>query len=230
MARLIAFFLAVLAALWFLRALPIVGRVFQIPLVGFWLTAILVSGAVAKLGAVQLERRADRRKARELLTVETPHNLGEYGSHLATRGRFAAAIPYLERAIEGEPEVPGWRYRLGQSRLAVGEARAAAEQLRRCLEIDEEHAYGSVLLQLAAALSELGEPGEALEVLERFERNHGPNPESAYRRGVALAALGRKDQAHAAWAQVADVLDSLPAYQKKGSATWRWKAWLARLR
>ena len=65
---------------------------------------------------------------------------------------------------------------------------------------------------------------------ERFERNHGPNPESAYRRGLALRQLGRKDDAARALAEVGDLAGKTVGFQKKGVWTWVLRAQLARIR
>ena len=62
-----------------------------------------------------------------------------------------------------------------------------------------------------------------------FERFHGPTPESAYRRGRALKALGRRDEAGSAFEEVATLAKQSAKYQKKDSAGWVMRAWFARL-
>ena len=50
----------------------------------------------------------------------------------------------------------------------------------------------------------------------------------AYRRGVVLQELGRKDEARAAFDQVAELARTAAQYQRKNSAGWVWRARLAR--
>ena len=230
MLRLIGFFLTVLLVLSVARHLPVVGGLFQIPLFGFWLSAILVSVVGSKLAANWVDRRKERAMERRLGEVDTPHNLGKLGSLLLGQRRHARALGYLERAIEGEPEVAEWRYRAGCALLGLGRYGDAIEALEACAAMNEGHAYGQVLLRLAQAHQGNGQAAPALEALERHDTNHGSNPESAYRRGVALKALGRRDEAHAALGAVADLVQGSPSYQRRAAWPWVLRASWARVR
>ncbi len=231
MLRLVAFFVVVFFALQILRAvlgpIPVVGAVFRMPLIGFWLTAILVSAGASKLAANALDRRKRHALVRDLGAVDTPRNKGKLGSMFVTQGRARTALPYLEAAAAGEPEVAEWHYRLGQARLATGERDAARAALEAALAIDEEHAYGGAMMRYVEALA--GDPERQLEALATFERNHGENPESVYRRGIVLRALGRKAEAREALGRVPEVASNLAKYQKKSGSTWVVKAFFARL-
>ncbi|MCP3917259.1 MAG: tetratricopeptide repeat protein [bacterium] len=230
MLRLAGFFFVVFLALQVLRTVlgpvPLIGAVFRMPLIGFWVTAILVSVAASKLAADALDRRKRATLIRELGAVDTPHNKGKLGSLFVSQGRARKALPYLETAVGGEPEIAEWHYRLGQARLATGDRDGARESLESALAIDEEHAYGSALMRYVEALA--GEGEKQLEQLDRFERNHGENPESAYRRGAVLKSLGRGAEARAAFARVPEIAANMAKYQKKSSAGWVLKANLAR--
>jgi tetratricopeptide (TPR) repeat protein len=227
--RLVGFFILVLILLQVLSHVPIVGAIFRIPFLGFWITAILLSAWLSRFAAQSLDRRKQKALMRQLGAVETPHNLGKLGSLLEQQGRHKQAIGYLERAAEGEPESAEWHYRLGCARLGAGDAPGALEALGRAVAINEEHAYGEVLLRSAEAATRNGAPEQAFELLARFERNHGPNPESAYRRGLALRAHGAKDQAALAFAEVSTLAGEMAEYHRKGSTRWVLRAFLARL-
>lgn len=229
MVRLLGFFLAVFAVLAILQQVPVVRSIFAIPFLGFWLSAMIVSALAAKGTAWALDRRKSAALVRQLGSVETPHNRGKLGSMFAAQGRWRRALPHLEAAVAGEPDVAEWSYRLGQARLGAGDAAAAIDALDAAVRIDEEHAYGQALLRLAEAQAQAGRAEDALASLERFERNHGPSPESAYRRGRTLAGLGRKDEARAAFAEVGELFRRAARYQKRDGAAWRLRAWLARL-
>ena len=202
---------------------------FRIPLLGFWLTAILLSAGLSRFAAHSLDRRKQRSLARQLGAVDTPHNQGKLGSLMVQQRRYKAAIPRLERAADGEPEMVDWTYRLGIARLGAKDYPGAIDALERAVEANEEHAYGGGLLRLAETYQADGQLERALEVLERFERNHGPNPESAYRRGLALRASGRRDDARAAFREVGELGRQAARYQKKGATQWQLRAWWAAL-
>jgi len=231
--RLVAFFAATLLLLGILRSLlggvPVIGALLGIPFVGFWLVAILLALVLSKLAAHALDRRQHQALVRQLSAVETPHNQGKLGSLFANQGRHRRAIPLLEEAARGEPATAEWGYRLGCSYLSAGRLEEAVRELERVLALDEEHAYGSAALRLAEARARAGEHAEALEVLALFERNHGPSPESAYRRGKSLAALSRREEARAAFDEVGELVGQAAEYQKKSGALWAWRARWARI-
>jgi tetratricopeptide (TPR) repeat protein len=220
MLRLAGFFVVTLLALHLLRQIPFVGPLFNVPILGFWGAAILVSVAASRFATIALTRRRIQGRVRELGHVDTPHNQGKLGSLLAGEGRFREAVPHLERAIRGEPEVAEWRYRLGCALLAIRRPREAAEELGQAARIDEEHAYGAVLDRLAEARLSGGDPTGALEAIERRERNHGADPESAYRRGLAEKQLGRKESARASFAEVRRLASAAAGFQRARARKW----------
>lgn len=230
MLRLAGFFLVTFLLLFFLREVPLIAPIFRIPFLGFWLTAMIVSALAARGGAWAVDRQRQAALQRRLGAVDTPHNRGKLGSLLAAQGRPRQALAHLQAARDGEPEVAEWRYRLGQTYLALGNREQGVEELRAAVAIDEEHAYGAALLSLAGAYERRGEHQASLEALERVERNHGPSPESAYRRGRALAALGRREQARAALAEVSSLAKSAARYQARDGQAWALRAYWTGLR
>src|SRR6185503_14959068 len=101
--------------------------------------------------------------------------------------------------------------------------------LERCVALDEEHAYGAAQMRRAECLLRLARAQDSLDVLALFERNHGPSPESAFRRGLALRALGRKKEARAAFVEVGDLARRATRYQRKTAGWWALRAGFARL-
>jgi tetratricopeptide (TPR) repeat protein len=229
-ARLLGFFLLVVAAFVVLQNVPLVGALFRIPFFGFWLALILVSVVLTKFGKVAYDRRKVRALERELGAVETPHNQGKLGVLHANRGNPRRAIPCLERAVAGEPEFTEWHYRLGISKLAVNDLAGARAALERVLALNEDHAYGEALLRLAEVTTRQGEGELALATIARFEEHRGPNPESAYRRGLALCLLGRKDEARAALQEVGAIANRQARYQRRSTTRWVMLAFTARAR
>ncbi len=232
MLRLLGFFVLVLVTLGLARSLlggvPVIGPLLHVPLLGFWIVAALLSMGASKLATTSLDRGKQRALERRLGAVETPHNQGKLGSLLLQQGRAKAALPSLERAAEGEPDVAEWAYRLGLARQRSGSLESALEAYGRALALDEGVGFGEPLLRGAETLLRLGRADEALEWLVRFERNHGASPESAYRRGLAVSKLGRSDEAKEALDQVAQLAQQRVGTQRRIDATWVLRARFAR--
>jgi tetratricopeptide (TPR) repeat protein len=225
--RLLGFLVAVIVLLNLLKAVPGIGGWFH-GLLGFWLVAILLAIALSRATEKLQRVRRFASQLHALGHVESPHNHGKLGSLLSANGRPAAALPHLERACAGEPEVAEWRFRRGLALLALGRAPDAITALESAAAIDEEHAYGGVQLALARAHSEARNADAALGALDRFDRNHGPNPESAFRRGLALKLAGRANEAREALAQVGELARRAARFQRPQNRRWVLRAWLAR--
>jgi tetratricopeptide (TPR) repeat protein len=210
--------------------LPVVGPIFaRTGIFGVWIAALLLSWAVTHYGERALTARRDRAEIHRLEEVDSPYNHGKAGALLLARGRAARAVPHLERAAQGEPDSAEWQYRLGCALLALRKPNDARVALERCVAIDEEYAYGAAQLRLAEALLAAGAAERALEVLDRAERNHGLTPESAYRRGRTLRALGRRDAARKSFAEVGELAQKAPRFQRREATAWATRAWLARM-
>lgn len=227
--RLLGYFALVFAAFYVLRYVPVVGELFRIPFIGFIVAAALVSGGISWFTVRAVDQRRARVMERQLGAVETPHNQGKLGSLYLAQGRARRAIPHLERAVAGEGQSAEWNYRLGTAYLRARRPQDALKVLAHAALLDEEHAYGSVMLRLSEAQLATNAPTEALASIERFERNHGPNPESAYRRGLALKALGRREDAGLAFAEVGKLAAHSARFQKGAQRGFVVRALIARV-
>jgi len=228
MLRLVGFFLLVIVSLPILRQIPIIGGLFR-GLFGFWIGAILISWLLTYVSGLLLRRRRLSVRMRELGNVESAHNQGKLGSLMLAHGQARRAVTHLERAVQGEPDSAEWHYRLGCALLAAGRSEQAIEPLTRAHDINEEHAYGAVQLRLGEASLRAGKAEAALEAFERFERNHGPSPESCYRRGTALRALGRRHEAKQSFSRVHELAAKAATYQRGSNRGWVLRATLAKL-
>jgi tetratricopeptide (TPR) repeat protein len=217
----------VILLLQLLQHVPFIGGMFH-GLIGFWVAAILLSVLLARVTEWSLQRRRLSVQTRALGHVDTPHIHGKLGSLLLTHKRAAEALPHLDRAVQGEPELAEWQYRRGLALLELKRPREAIEALQSASDIDAEHAYGAVQLGLANAYLREGDTTNALAVLDRFDTNHGPSPESAYRRGVALKKSGRAAEARECFHQVGQLAERAARFQKKQQRGWVLRAWLAR--
>lgn len=226
--RLLGYFVLVLATMFLLRLVPWIGGLFAIPWLGFLLAAGLVSAVLSFTTVRALDRRRARALERQLGAVDTPHNQGKLGSLVLAQGRAKAAVAHLERAVAGEPDHAEWSYRLGCAYLRAGRPADARTALRHAAAIAEEHAFGAVTLRLSQAELEAGDATRALEALALHERNHGPSPESAYRRALALRGVGRRDEARAALAEVPALAARSASFQRREQQRWVWASYLRR--
>ena len=229
MLRLVGFFVLAVLLAQFLAVLPVVGPIFQrAGCLGIWVAALLLSWAFTKIGERAVQLRRDGSEIRRLSAVDSPYNQGKLGSLYLAHGRVRRSVEPLEAAARGEPDVPEWSYRLGTALLRLRRFEEASEALRRCVALDEEYAYGAAQMRLAEALAAQGRHRDALDALAAVERNHGPSPESAFRRGAAYKALGEKDEAHAAFAEVSKLAADAARYQRKSAGLWSAKAQMAK--
>ena len=228
MLRLLGFFVLAYLLVSLLAGVPGIGWLFR-GFFGFWLAAILLGVALTRLSELGVRRARMGSRMRELEAVDSPHNQGKLGSLLLGGGSAARAVPHLERAVEGEPESAEWRYRLGQALLRTGQGARAVEVLQAAAAIDEEHAYGGVQLALAEARLRNGDAAGALAALDTFDRNHGPSPESAYRRGIALRKLGRRDEAAASLRKVGELASRAAKFKQQENRGWVLRAFFARI-
>ncbi len=228
MLRLVSWFLAVFVLLHLLRLVPAVGRLFDVPFLGFFLAAAILSFIVARGGEAMARRASAARVRRELGSVDTPHQRGKLGSHLLSIGAAREAEGHLAAAAEGDAERLEWSYKLGCARLQLGRAREAIAPLSRVVARDEEHAFGAAVLRLAQAALASGDFELARRELERFEKNHGPTPESAWWKSRLAKALGDRGAARAACHEVLSLQARATKFQKKAGRPWAAKAWFAR--
>lgn len=229
MLRLIVFFgLAFLLAS-LLSAVPVIGPwIARTGCLGIWIAAMLLSWGFTKVGAKWVRIQRDRSELRTLLAVDRPHQHGKAGAMLLAQGRPGKAIEHLVIATEEEPERAEWHDRLGRALLTRAKPAEAIAALQRALEIDEEYAFGVTRMRLAEAQLAAGDAAASLATLARFERDHGPSAESAYRRGLALRTEGKREEARAAFDEVSSLAGSAVNYQRREAAKWRARASLRR--
>lgn len=225
MLRLAGYVLTVFALLWILRYVPVIGGLFRIPFVGFFLAAAILSVVIGWWTAHLVERRRLRAHERQFGAVDTPHNRGKLGALYLASGRVRQALPHLERAAEGEPDRAEWHYRLGVARLLARDTNAAVLALERAVATDPEHAFGAPRLRLAEARLAANDAQGSLEAAREFERFHGPTAESAYRVGTALRALGRREEARAELGRVGELARALARGARRESGWLGLKAW-----
>jgi len=108
---------------------------------------------------------------------------------------------------------------LGICQLKTGSLQEGERTLHKALEINPRVRYGEPYLRLAEALAPI-DSERAAEALRRFAGMNSSSSELYYRLGRLYAALGRKQQAKAAYQEAIDIYRSLPKYKRKTERRW----------
>ena len=229
MLRLAGYFALAIFLTWVLSFVPFVGPFFaHSGILGVLVSAFLLSAIIGRLGERAYQRARSAAQIRSLSAVDSPRNHGKLGALYAAQGRTKKAIEHLRLAVKGEPDSAEWCYRLGAALLERGDTAGALAELERCVCLDEEYAYGAAQMRRAEALGRLKRHEDSLAVLATLERNHGPSPESAYRRGLAYRALGDRERARAALLEVSGLARAALRYQRRSAGLWSLRAAWAR--
>ena len=210
------------------RYVPLLGGLWRsLPILALLASAGLAGALIERTGEAARSRRIARGKLADLSRVDTPAQRGKLGVALLAAGRPRQALTPLERAREVMPDNAELAWRHGQALSQVGRWRAAREAFDAALVADEELGYGQAQLDLARACARLSDWQAGLVALTRFERNHGANFESAYRRGVLHEKAGERGLAKEAFGEVPELARAAPRYQRGRAG---WFAFLANIR
>ena len=131
------------------------------------------------------------------------------GLALVAQEQAEAALAPLERAKGLAPQDPNVLFALGKAYLACGRARQATSELERVKALDPSRANLGVFLGLAYLKA--GKNGKALEDLAETEATSPDlNAVATLYAGVALARLGRHEDAAKALAAVEQIVPGSP--------------------
>ncbi len=201
--------------------------------------------AALEAAAVAFEEQPDERLATAAATLAESAARGEAATWheraarvLAARGRYAAAIAPLERALELEPAADShWdrRLMLATAHLRVGQPEDVARVVQRGMSLDSPPAYRSQLMSVdAARLSYLGDRASALASAERALElaeaadDHLARGAAAMAVASVLVDLGRLDEAQPAaekaleaYGRAADPIGPLRARATTAAIAWK---------
>ena len=126
--------------------------------------------------------------------------LNELGSLLLSETRAADARPIFERAVDVDPKNPRARLGLAESLGELGDLEGALAALDEARALDVRHPGLDVYR--ATLLSDLGRPGEAVEVLESVLESSPDAREAQRLLGLITYSLNRDSQSADALARV----------------------------
>jgi hypothetical protein len=198
---------------------PVVG-----PLAYFAVAYGPWSGGARPLSPVTAQRRAARRRLREL-EVQLAHWRGpalvaEAGEQLLDLRRWRDAEKYLREAQQAGADPAHVNYPLAQLLQVRGERYAEALPLLAALvAVDPDHRLGSARLQLARCLDETGDAAGAERELREVLSRRNP-AEARVRLARLLLRRGEAREASELLAEVASELPALPRYLRRAHRPW----------
>lgn len=224
------FILQALAILHFVRRRPD----------GFWLLIIVMGGGLGALiyivaevipdvgllhGAFQVFPRRKRIKQLEAAILDNPSigNYEELGDLYLDDGKFAKARECFDRVISPRTDSADPFYRRALAEIALGDLRAASEDLARVTSMDPKYDYHRAAGLLAHTLGQLGRHDEA-EARFAEVTKVSTLSETQVNYASFLAATGRPAAARE-WAQrVLAKKPTMPAYMRRRERPWFRKA------
>ena len=103
----------------------------------------------------------------------SPQNPGlhyRYGAALLKQGRTKEARPYLDRAVEWDPELADAQYQLGKALIDEGRLPEAEKRFRQALQLEASaHTRMSAHYQLSQLCRRTGRRQEASEHQKKYE-------------------------------------------------------------
>jgi tetratricopeptide (TPR) repeat protein len=177
-----------------------------------WYAPALNNRAVILLGRKSWEEAA--LLLREAVAIDSTYYdaWSNLGRACYAAGRYGEAASAFERAARLWPDDPGFHSNLGLARKGAGDLEGAVRAFRSALAADDR--YGRARIHLGEVLIALGRPAEALPELERSARDEPANAAAWHLLGTARAALGREDEARAAWEEVIRLEPSSPLAER----------------
>ncbi len=136
------------------------------------------------------------------------------GAQLFNLGRFAESRIFLERALAKKPGSPETAVSLGRVYLALDDPEAVLRIVTPFLDRPEPARYELYLLA-GDARGRIGDLAGAVEVLDRAVSHYGVNALLLNAIGNAYAAMGKRDEALAAYERSLQLSPEQPEIRKK---------------
>jgi tetratricopeptide (TPR) repeat protein len=144
----------------------------------------------------------------------------DLGGLLARRGRFAEALPHLERAIVRCDDLPATNFFFGWTLLKLGKLERGRRHIEAALAIDPRFGYGEPRLRLGDSYFERKEYREAIPHYEASHKVHASGMEAAAKLGECYLAIGDSDKAVTVLRDAVTIYRTLPWFRKQEERGW----------
>jgi tetratricopeptide (TPR) repeat protein len=136
------------------------------------------------------------------------------------RGDVARAAERFERALAIDPNEIDARYELGRLERERGRYAEAIAHFDPVVQQNEAHSNHEVWREIGATYLAAGQLEDAHAALLRFLERRPSDAEGLYLMGLALDALGRKDEARARMEAVVEAMRTAPTYKFRLDRRW----------
>jgi hypothetical protein len=206
----------------------------------FWIWIIIFGGGLGALvyivaevipdagllrGSFQVFPRRKRIRYLEAAIIDNPSvgNYEELGDLYLEDGQYAKARACFDRSIARRNDAPDAFYRRALTAIALGDVKAAAEDLAEVVRMDPKYDYHRAAGLLAQTLAQAGRHEEAAarfaEVTEISTLS-----ETQYNYASFLAAAGRTVEAREWALRILAKKPTMPAYMRRKERPWFRKA------
>jgi tetratricopeptide (TPR) repeat protein len=205
--------------------------------VGNPFVALLIVLAIVYLGQAQFTGRyanplaflqSHRQIAKLRTTIETnPEDAAarnDLGRILALKGKFAEALPHLDKAHRRSPESAETGFFYGYTQLALGKDEEGLALIEDALEKKPRLRYGEPYLLTGDVHARLRRFDAAIPWYEAFTRLSTESVEGFYKLGRCYTEVGRADEARAAYMSALVAYRQAPRYIRRRERPWYWKA------
>ena len=165
-----------------------------------------------------------RLRAALAINSENAKAHSDLGGLLARRGRFAEALPHLEKAIVRCDDLPDTNFFLGWTLLKQGNPDEGRRRVETALAIDPRFGYGEPRLRLGDYYFGRKEFREAIPHFEASREVHASGMEAAAKLGESYLAIGDPDRAATVLRDAVAIYRTLPWFRKQEERGWARKA------
>jgi tetratricopeptide (TPR) repeat protein len=173
---------------------------------------------------LQRKRQIDRLRTAIEANPENAAAHNDLGRILALRGRFAEAIPHLEKARKRSPDSAETAFFFGYALLATGREEEGLTLIEEALAEKPRMRYGEPYRLTGDVYLRAGRFVEALPWYETFTRLNTDSTEGFYKLGKCLAGTGREEEARAALRAALAAYRQAPRFIRRAQRLWYLKA------
>jgi predicted negative regulator of RcsB-dependent stress response len=182
----------------------------------------MFGGEVRSLGE-GLRGRQQFQRQLELSTSNPRDSDAHYqlGLVYQKRRQYSDAIARFQKAVEIDPAESDAQFQLGRIAREQGRFDDAIGFLKAAAALDDKLSSSEVWRELGAAYFEASRLDEAAAALKKYTDRRSYDPEGLYWYGKTLAALGRAAEAHEAFAQCIEAVDTMPRHRRAQVRKWK---------